>query len=282
MSSCSGSRPTQRFRPDFWCWHDGRRWWWRPPRRPRPRQLPTPTAATQPRKGQQKEEPVDLNKMQGDIPPELIETKECKRLLQKIGFSLVAAQSIVCNHGYDTATKLSHLKPDNINILCKTLHLSGRERQDGTRDPGINFPHLAQHTLTSTCFVLYHQEHCNLHPMINIVTPNNVYDLDLQCARETEHNNNLYQKNRPKWNEKDPKRSLINICEYFETFCRTNKAPCLYMLHQHIIPLGTKTGPGIFWFWQVDDQTKPHHPYQAAWHLCQWAGHWVTQGLTSH
>ncbi len=46
--------------------------------------------------------------------------------------------------------------------------------------------------------------------------------------------------NWPKWDEKDPEKSLINIQEYFETIYRTSKAPCLYMLHQHIVPLVNK------------------------------------------
>ncbi len=34
--------------------------------------------------------------------------------------------------------------------------------------------------------------------MINRLINLNVYDLDLQCVREANHNNNLYHKNRPK------------------------------------------------------------------------------------
>ncbi len=64
-----------------------------------------------------------------------------------------------------------------------------------------------------------------------------VYYLDLQCARETKHNNNLYKKNWPKWDEKDPKKPLTNIYEYFESIHRTNKASCSYMLCQNIAPL---------------------------------------------
>ncbi len=36
---------------------------------------------------------------------------------------LMEAQTIVQDHGYDTAEKLSRLKPDNINILIKTFAL---------------------------------------------------------------------------------------------------------------------------------------------------------------
>ncbi len=105
------------------------------------------------------------------------------------------------------------------------------------RDPGINVPHLAQHMLTSACFVLYHHEHCNLRPMLNTITHDSDYNLDLQCARETKHNNNLYRKNQPKWDEKTPKKSPTNIPKYFEIICGTSKAPFLYMLCQHIVPL---------------------------------------------
>ncbi len=76
--------------------------------------------------------------------------------------------------------------------------------------------------------------------MPNTINHKNVYDLDLQRAREIEHNNDLYRKDRPKWDEEDPEQSLIQICEYFETICRTNKARCLYMLCQHIIPIKHK------------------------------------------
>ncbi len=73
--------------------------------------------------------------------------------------------------------------------------------------------------------------------MLNTITHKNVYDLDLQRARSIEHNNNLYWKDRPKWDEKGPKKSLINICKYFETIRGTSKAPYLYMLRQHIVSL---------------------------------------------
>ncbi len=76
--------------------------------------------------------------------------------------------------------------------------------------------------------------------MLNTITHENIYDLDLQCACEIEHNNDLYWKDWPKWDEKDPEQSLAKIHEYFETICRTSKAPCSYMLQQHIVPLKHK------------------------------------------
>jgi len=162
---------------------------------------------------------------------------ECQRLLQRIGFYIDVAQVIVRDHGYDTAKKLSRLKSDDVDILFKTLRSPGGEREDGTRDPGVNVPHLAQRALTSACFMLYHRERCDLRPMLNTITSDNVFDLDLQRAREEEHNNDFYRKNRPKWDSNDPEKSLTNIREYFETIWGTNKAPCSYMLRRHIVPL---------------------------------------------
>ncbi len=93
--------------------------------------------------GQQPVEPVDMNAMVGAVPPKVIKRLECQRLLHRIGFFHDAAQVIVRDHGYDTAKKLSRLKPDDVEILCKTLRSPGGEREDGTRDPGVNVPHLA-------------------------------------------------------------------------------------------------------------------------------------------
>ncbi len=142
--------------------------------------------------GQQPEESDNMNEMQGYVPPDIIERQECKQLLHRIGLIFVA-QAIVHNHGYNTAKKLSCLKPDDVDILCKTLHSPGGEHEDGTRDPGINIPHSAQCALTSACFVLNHREHCDLCSMLNTITHKNVDDLDLQCAREIKHNNDLYR-----------------------------------------------------------------------------------------
>ncbi len=114
------------------------------------------------------------------------------------------AQAIVRNHGYDTAKKLSCFKLDDVEILCKTLCSPGREHKDGTHDPGINVPHLAQRAMTSACFVLYHREHCDLHPMLNMIDHKNVYDLDPQHAFEIKYYNDLHKKDRPKWDEEDP------------------------------------------------------------------------------
>ncbi len=143
-------------------------------------------------------QPDNMNEIQGDIPPDIIDRQECKQLLHRTSFFLDVAQAIVCNNGYNTAKKLSHLKPDDVVILCKTLCSPGREHKNGTQEPGINVPHLAQQALTSACIVLYHREGCDLCPMLNMIIHKNVYDLDLQRAREIEHNNDLYWKNWPK------------------------------------------------------------------------------------
>ncbi len=106
--------------------------------------------------GQQLEVPADKNKMQRNVPPKIIERMECNHLLKGLGFSLVTSQAMVLNHGYNTAKKLSRLKPNDIDILIKTLCSPGGEHQDGTKESGISVPHSAQHALTSMCFVLFH------------------------------------------------------------------------------------------------------------------------------
>ncbi len=188
-------------------------------------------------KGQQPVELANMIKMQGEFPPDLIKRQECQRLPHRIGFFLDMAQAKVCNHGYNTAKKVSRLKPDDVDIFHKTIHSPGGERKDGTQDPDINFPYLAQHPLTSMYIVLHHRERCDLHPMLNTNTHKNVYDLDLQCACKIEHNNDHYRKDWPNWNEKDSKKSFIDIYKYIKTIHGTSKAPCLYMLHQHIVSL---------------------------------------------
>ncbi len=70
--------------------------------------------------------------MVGAVPPKIVERQECKQVLQRTGFSTEVAQAIVQVHGYDTAEKLSRLKPDDINILMTTLHAAGREHADRT------------------------------------------------------------------------------------------------------------------------------------------------------
>ncbi len=148
--------------------------------------------------------------MQGNVPHKAIKKKEYKHLLERLGFSLDVAQAIVHNHGYNTAKKLSHPTPNEFDILLKTLRSPGGKHQDGTKDHGISVPHSAQHVLTS-CFILFHQVLCDLCQTINRTTDRNIYYLDLQCARGDNKKNNLYYKNRPKWDTADPEQSLINI-----------------------------------------------------------------------
>ncbi len=140
------------------------------PWRPRTRQPTRPRATTQP----ESPRPRPTGRAAASRPacitqPSDIKTQECKCLLQRLGFNLVVAQAIVHNHGCDTAMKLSCLKPDNVGILMKTLCSPGGDHADGTKDPGIGMPHLVQCTLTSACFVLFHQVCCNLCPMINMI-----------------------------------------------------------------------------------------------------------------
>ncbi len=82
--------------------------------------------------GQQPKQPQDNNAMVGGVPPEIVEQQECRNVLVRIGFSPKAARAIVQDHGYDTAEKLSRLKPDNVDILMKTIRAPGGERADGT------------------------------------------------------------------------------------------------------------------------------------------------------
>ena len=175
--------------------------------------------------------------MVGGVPPEIIERQECKQVLQRIGFSPEAAQAIVRDHGYDTAEKLSRLKPDNVDILMKTIRAPGGERDDGTRDPGISVPHSAHRAMISLCFILFHRVRCDLRPSLNMINNNNIYTMELQRKREELHDNDLYRKDRPRWDSVDPEQSLINIRDYFESLRGTNKAPCSYMLRPHIVPL---------------------------------------------
>ncbi len=61
--------------------------------------------------------------------------------------------------------------------------------------------------------------------------------MDLQRLRKEKHDNDLYQKDHPRWDSVNPEQSLINIREYFESFQGTSKPPCSYMLRPHIVPL---------------------------------------------
>ncbi len=87
--------------------------------------------------------PTDLKQMQGNITPKLIERLECKRLLERLSFSIEAAQAIVHNHGYNMAEKLSQLKPNDVDVLVKTLYSPGGERNDRTKYHGISILHSA-------------------------------------------------------------------------------------------------------------------------------------------
>ncbi len=100
-------------------------------------------------KGQQQEDPANHNAMIGNVPPEIIKRLECKCLLERLGFSIDGAQATVLNHGCDTAKKLSHLMPNDIDILMKTLRFLDGECADGTKAPNMSVPHLARCVLIS-------------------------------------------------------------------------------------------------------------------------------------
>ncbi len=132
-------------------------------------------------------------------PPKIIKRLECKCLLKRIGNSPEVAQTIVYTHGYNTAKKLSHLKPDDVDIIIKTLCTSGGECADRTRDPGSSILNLAHCALILVCFILFHHIQCNLCPTINCIDEMNVHGMDLQRTWENNHNNDLHHKNRPNW-----------------------------------------------------------------------------------
>ncbi len=135
--------------------------------------------------------------MQGADPPKIIERKECKHLLERIGCRVDAAQIIVQDHGFDTAEKLRRLKPDNVNILIKTLRALGGECSDGIRDPGISIPHSTHKALILACFIRFHHVWCDLCPSLNLLDADVIHKMDLQQSREDKHNNNLFLKDQP-------------------------------------------------------------------------------------
>ncbi len=106
--------------------------------------------------GLQLEQPQNNYAMVGAVPPKIVARQECKQVLQRIGFSVEAAQAIVQVHSYDPAEKLSHLRQDDVNILMKTLHPAGGESADRARDPGISVPHSTHQSLISLCFIKFH------------------------------------------------------------------------------------------------------------------------------
>ncbi len=56
-------------------------------------------------------------------------------------------------------------------------------------------------------------------------------------AREMEHNNDLLHTNCPKWDPANPKRTLINICNYFESPHGSSGTLHSYILWKDIFPL---------------------------------------------
>ncbi len=49
---------------------------------------------------------ANLNQMCVVVPPDTTKRLECKHILERLVFSLDMAQSIVCNHNYDTVKRL--------------------------------------------------------------------------------------------------------------------------------------------------------------------------------
>ncbi len=75
-------------------------------------------------------------------------------------------------------------------------------------------------------FMLYHSVWCDPHPIINLINDEDIYDLDLQMVQKKEHNTDLSWKTYIKCNPADPKQSLMNIKEYFESLQGSSEAPC--------------------------------------------------------
>ncbi len=78
----------------------------------RPDQEPPPNPEALGMGQQEEQQPEDLpdkNHMQGDVSTKIIERMECKRLLERFGLCLNAAQATAHDHGYNTAKELSFL-----------------------------------------------------------------------------------------------------------------------------------------------------------------------------
>ncbi len=71
--------------------------------------------------GQQPAEPANLNEMQGHVPPSLSKDWSASASSREL-VSSWSGTAHYQDYGYNTAKKLSHLKPDDVNILCKTIH----------------------------------------------------------------------------------------------------------------------------------------------------------------
>ncbi len=81
--------------------------------------------------------PANMNQSMGMSPHKLIWRLEYNHLLKRFGFSLEVAHAIVCYHGNYSARKLSHLKPEDVDILFKTLCSPVGEYKDGTKTPAL-------------------------------------------------------------------------------------------------------------------------------------------------
>ncbi len=88
--------------------------------------------------------------------------------------------------------------------------------------------------------------------MINDINDQSINNMVLQHAQEIENKNNLYHKNRPKWDTADPEQSLTNIWEYFESLHGTKKSPCSCLLCNDIVPLMDRNQ--VIGFWSDPDK----------------------------
>ncbi len=177
---------------------------------------------------------TNMNEMQGEVTPNVIERLECKHLLERLGFSLDTAQVIIHIHGYHTLKKLSLLKSEDVDILVKTLHLPGREHK--TMRQGIMrfcMSPMVQHVLTSECFTMYHCVQCNMHPMINLINNENVHDLSSRWTNRRNIVITTLKRIAPRGIWQTPN----NLSRSFKLLCRSNGAQCSYMIHKDIVSM---------------------------------------------
>ncbi len=99
-------------------------------------------------------------------PPNIIKRLDFKHLLKRLGFSLEMAQTVVCNHGYDTAKKLSCLKLMILTSLSKP-YAPQAESVMTEKKTGISVPH---HMHWHLHIILFHWVCSDFCPMIYTIT----------------------------------------------------------------------------------------------------------------
>ncbi len=105
-------------------------------------------------------------KCKGMPPPNIIKRLDFKHLLKRLGFSLEMAQTVVCNHGYDTAKKLSCLKLMILTSLSKP-YAPQAESVMTEKKTGISVPH---HMHWHLHIILFHWVCSDFCPMIYTIT----------------------------------------------------------------------------------------------------------------